>query len=229
MEHKPQTIREAEWQQYWSTNPLHKIVQEKGITSLNPADKRTYLNLELVRSPGQVDKLSRKGQRELWKQLSEANLPIRSAPRPRDDQWGRDKYGRDIGDYTLEDYAVYDGKKSRLSELRLHSQFFQADRERALCQTKNPLTGDIFTLTAQDIEAEKQRRQEMANLRNELYGEVAGPYVNDPEWDDVVPIPQDEPEGALAAIAYPEDYAEGMLFPHHQDYQLAISPVRCRL
>ncbi|CAJ2507465.1 Uu.00g086510.m01.CDS01 [Anthostomella pinea] len=34
-------------------------------------------------------------------------------------------------------------------------------------------------------------------------------YSANPQWDDVTPIPQVEPEGALAAIAYPEDYAEG--------------------
>lgn len=50
----------------------------------------------------------------------------------------------------------------------------------------------------------------MATLKNELYGEKMGPYATDPAWDDVVPIPAQEPEGALAAIAYPDDYAEGM-------------------
>ena len=51
----------------------------------------------------------------------------------------------------------------------------------------------------------------MAALNAELYGERSGPYANDPEWDDVVPIPAEEPEGALAAIAYPDDYAEGTI------------------
>ncbi|KAK1718388.1 farnesyltransferase [Colletotrichum lupini] len=39
-----------------------------------------------------------------------------------------------------------------------------------------------------------------------------GPYATDPEWDDVMPIPAEEPEGALATIAYPEDYAEVMSY-----------------
>lgn len=51
----------------------------------------------------------------------------------------------------------------------------------------------------------------MAALKEELYGERSGPYANDPEWDDVVPIVAEEPEGALAAIAYPDDYAEGIV------------------
>lgn len=53
----------------------------------------------------------------------------------------------------------------------------------------------------------------MAALRNELYGIRPNAYANDPEWDDVIPIPQEEPDGALAAIAYAEDYAEGMQHP----------------
>jgi protein farnesyltransferase/geranylgeranyltransferase type-1 subunit alpha len=38
-----------------------------------------------------------------------------------------------------------------------------------------------------------------------------GKYESEPEWDDVVPIPQDDGEGALAQIAYTDEYAEGKL------------------
>lgn len=38
-----------------------------------------------------------------------------------------------------------------------------------------------------------------------------GKYEGDPVWDDVIPIAQDEGEGALAAIAYTDEYAEGIL------------------
>ncbi|KAI0490877.1 putative geranylgeranyltransferase type I alpha subunit [Xylaria cf. heliscus] len=209
---QPQTIREVEWQRYWSTNPIHKTVEEQGFTSLSPTDRRTHLNLELVRRPAQVKQLSKKGQRELWKQLSEANVPLRCGPRPRDDQWGRDKNGRDIGDYTPEEYAAYKRKEARISDLSLDSFLFESNRERAHWKTENPTTGEIYVLTEDDIKAEKERRQEMAALRNELYGVKPDPYANDPEWDDVVPIPQDEPDGALAAIAYAEDYAEAMAY-----------------
>ncbi|RWA03353.1 hypothetical protein EKO27_g11751 [Xylaria grammica] len=205
-----QTIREFVWQQYWSANPIHKIVEEQGLDSLSPADKQTYLNLELVRNTDKVKYLSKKSQRELWKQLSEANVPLRGAPRPRDDQWGRDKKGRDIGDYTLEEYAVYEQKKSRISELDLESTFFKRNRDRAHWETKNATTGEVYIITEDDVRAERGRRQEMAALRSELYGVTSNPYVNDPEWDDVVPIPQEEPEGAIAAISYAEDYAEAM-------------------
>ncbi|KAI2621557.1 prenyltransferase alpha subunit [Xylaria nigripes] len=207
-----QTIRELEWQRHWSSNPIHKIVEEQGFSSLSPADRRTFLNLELVRSPGEVDKLSKKGQRELWKQLGDANVPLRCTPRPRDDQWGRDRNGRDIGDYTLEEYAAYRKKKWKLSELHLESNCFKHDRERARRKEKKPLTGELYIITEDDIKAEKQRREAMANIRNELYGITINPYANDPEWDDIVPIPQDDPDGALAAIAYSDDYAEAMSY-----------------
>lgn len=36
-----------------------------------------------------------------------------------------------------------------------------------------------------------------------------GIYDKDPIWDDVVPIAQDDGEGALAQIAYTDEYAEG--------------------
>ncbi|KAK5630842.1 hypothetical protein RRF57_006557 [Xylaria bambusicola] len=209
---EPQTIREIEWQQYWSTNPIHKLVEEQGLNNLSPADKRTYLNLELLRSAAHIDDLSKKGQREFWKQLSDANVPLRSAPRPKDDLWGRDRNGRPLGDYTLDEYAAHERKKSRISELDLESSFFRRDRERAHWKTKNPITGEAYTITEDDIKAEKERRQEMATLRSELYGAKPNTYANDPEWDDVVPIPQEEPEGALAAIAYADDYAEAMAY-----------------
>lgn len=55
------------------------------------------------------------------------------------------------------------------------------------------------------IEDERSRRK----LLGRLEGRSMGIYEGDPVWDDVVPIPQDEGEGALAAIAYSDEYAEG--------------------
>ena len=52
----------------------------------------------------------------------------------------------------------------------------------------------------------------MATLRKELYGGGVGKQgklAMDPEWDDVQPVVLEEPEGALAAISYSADYAEG--------------------
>jgi len=38
-----------------------------------------------------------------------------------------------------------------------------------------------------------------------------GQYELDPLWDDIVPIPQEDGKGALAQIAYSDEYAEGMI------------------
>lgn len=38
-----------------------------------------------------------------------------------------------------------------------------------------------------------------------------GIYEKNPIWDDVVPIAQDDGEGALAQIAYTDEYAEGKI------------------
>ncbi len=71
--------------------------------------------------------------------------------------------------------------------------------------------GDPVVITETEIAAERKRRREIAALRNELHGDkMPGSYAQDPEWDDVVPILAEEPEGALAAISYPSDYAEGV-------------------
>lgn len=65
-------------------------------------------------------------------------------------------------------------------------------------------------LSIDEFEEEKGRRKKMAALQRDLYGTITGSLANDPEWDDVIPIPQNQIEGELAEIAYPDDYAEGM-------------------
>jgi hypothetical protein len=58
-----------------------------------------------------------------------------------------------------------------------------------------------------EVIAEKQRRVEMAELQHERR---PGNYGGDPAWDDIVPLPQDDGDKPLAAIAYSDDYAEGI-------------------
>jgi protein farnesyltransferase/geranylgeranyltransferase type-1 subunit alpha len=59
------------------------------------------------------------------------------------------------------------------------------------------------------IEEERNRRKVIGLI----VGKKMGKYEGDPEWDDVIPIPQDDGEGALAQIAYTDEYAEGSLLP----------------
>ncbi|KAI5867301.1 protein prenylyltransferase [Durotheca rogersii] len=206
---KPQTVRELEWQRYYATNPYQKAYEEHGLSGMTPADRQAYCDQEYLK-PGRVKTLSNKAQREFWKRVNEANIPFRSLPRPSDDQWGRDKNGRDIGDYTLEEYAAYGEKKDRYLRLFYDSIFFKSSNARAYDAPRRDGAHPIYTCSDEQLDVERARRQEMAELKRELYGQRLSPYSLDPDWDDVTPIPQSEPEGALAAIAYPEDYAEAM-------------------
>lgn len=138
--------------------------------------------------------------------MGKENLPPRSL-RP-GYAWGADKGGRDVGECTPEQFEARRRKQDRLCALSVAHQRFLARRELAAKGARDR-KGDAYAVTDEDVEREKTRRAEMAGLRKDLYGDRTGAYAADPEWDDVVPIPAEEPAGALAAIAYPDDYAEG--------------------
>jgi protein farnesyltransferase/geranylgeranyltransferase type-1 subunit alpha len=157
--------------------------------------------------PGTSKKFSNKAQKDLWKGTNEASLPIRTLKKPT--SWGNDRFGRSIGDYTPEQFAERLDKKARLLELEVASRGFATKRDHAQRGFTDPDTGEQVEVSEEEVEDERTRRKEIARLRMELYGQRSTPYAEDPEWDDVVPIPTQEPEGALAAIAYPEHYAEG--------------------
>lgn len=138
---------------------------------------------------------SNKTEREFWKFVTKEGLPIRRLPR--DYAWGKDRSGRDIGTYSPDELEQRTLKHAKLTSLQIQHRQFLKKREKQL------------EVTTEEIAAEKTRRKAMAALKRDLYGEITGSLAQDPEWDDVIPIPQNEPEGALAQIAYPDDYAEG--------------------
>lgn len=143
-----------------------------------------------------------KTEREFWKFVTKEGLPIRRLPR--NYAWGRDRSGRDIGTYSPDELEQRTLKHSKLTSLQIqHRQFLK----------KRELQNEVST---EEINAEKTRRKAMAALKRDLYGEITGSLAQDPEWDDVIPIPQNEPEGALAQIAYPDDYAEGTSVVAHR-------------
>ncbi|KAF3062798.1 putative prenyltransferase alpha subunit protein [Daldinia childiae] len=141
---QPQTIKELEWQWYYETNPYQKSFEELGLHGMTPADRQAYLNQEYLK-PGAAKTLSNKAQKELWKQLNEANVPLRSLPRPRDHQWGRDKNGRDVGDYTVEEYEAREAKKVKLLLLLDESSAFKVKRAKA--DENNPDNEKTYTCT----------------------------------------------------------------------------------
>ncbi|KAI2615927.1 protein prenylyltransferase [Hypoxylon sp. NC1633] len=210
---QPQTVKDQQWQYYYDTNPYQKSYEQLGLHGMTPADRQAYFNQEYLK-PGAAKTLPNKAQKELWKQLNEASVPLRSLPRPDDKQWGFDKNGRNLGDYTVDEYEAYTAKKTKLLLLLDKSTNFKSKRARA-DRGDVLLVGDIAkpcTCTEEDIEAERARRKEMAELQQDLYGVKTDPFALDPEWDDVIPIPQNDPPGALAAIAYSEEYAESMSY-----------------
>ena len=195
-ESPPDTIAQRSEQRFFQTNPVEKRRQQVGLSSLTPAEKKTYAHVHLIHpAVNRRVPFSNKTEREFWKFVTKEGLPIRRLPR--DHAWGTDRTGRDIGSYSPAEFEQRTLKHSKLTSLQIqHRQFLR----------KRELKHDI---TDEDIAAEKTRRKAMAALKRELYGEITGTLAKDPEWDDVIPIPQNEPEGALAQIAYPDDYAEG--------------------
>lgn len=205
----PLTVDELSQQRYYLTNPVSKRVEEAGLASLTPAERQTWANAQLLpRVSARKTVLPAKVEREYWKQVAKDNVPIRALAR--DYHWGRDKNDREVGGYLPEQFEVRRRKEDRLAVLRVEHERFLARRE-LRDSGFSGRKGRSYEITEEDIRLEKERRGEMAALNAELYGERSGPYANDPEWDDVVPIPAEEPEGALAAIAYPDDYAEGTI------------------
>ncbi|ROT43719.1 prenyltransferase [Sodiomyces alkalinus F11] len=214
----PKTANERTAQRYYQTNPCEKRREEVGLHGLTPTERQTWANaffLPLIVSKEVL--LSHKSDREFWKQVGKESLPVRRLSRARKQHhaWGRDRHGRDVGELSPEDFDRRSLQQARLAALEaLHSRFVQR-RELAGLRLTRPGSSDSAAhedVTPEEVEEDRQRRKEMAALKSELYGEKMGTYAQDPEWDDVTPIPADEPEGALAAIAYPDDYAEAISY-----------------
>ena len=206
----PATVYDRSLQRFAETNPLETAREKAGLNGLSPADRAAWTNGCVARSSYLRSRLSTKAQRELWKNVNEASLPLRVLEKPAPNQWGRDRNGQDIGAYTAEQLEERTTKQLALTVQQSQSQRFRAARSRAQRGARHSKTGDPVVVTGTEIDAERTRRREIAALRNELYGDaMPGRYALDPVWDDVAPVPAEEPEAALAAITYRADYAEG--------------------
>lgn len=193
-------MAERSAQLFYQTNPVQKLREQVGLSGLSPVEKKTYAHARLVQPVSQRKvAFSSKGEREFWKQVAREGIPSRRLGK--DHIWGHDRNGRDIGTYKLPEFRDRSLKQAKLAALHiLHCQFL-ARRDTRL--------EDGADVEEQDTEDEKIRRREMAALEKDLYGTYTGSLLQDPAWDDVIPIPQNEPPNALAQIAYPDDYAEG--------------------
>ncbi|KAH7264484.1 hypothetical protein B0J15DRAFT_490927 [Fusarium solani] len=196
----PDTVSQRSEQRFFQTNPIEQRRQQVGLASLSPAEKKTFTHTNLIlpvanrRVP-----LSNRSERDFWKFVTKEGLPIRRLPR--DYAWGKDRSGRDIGTYSPDELEQRGLKHAKLTSLQIQHRQFLKKREIA--------GGEV---SEEEVAKEKTRRKAMAALKRDLYGEITGALAQDPEWDDVIPIPQNEPEDALAQIAYPDDYAEAVSY-----------------
>ncbi|EJT76328.1 hypothetical protein GGTG_06248 [Gaeumannomyces tritici R3-111a-1] len=223
----PSTVSERSRQRYEAANPLDEAIRKVGISGLTPEQRQTWANIKYVRdtladsssgssSSGGHGSGSRKGgqlgnkaQREIWRSFNESGLPLRALRRPT-------RWGSAVGELSPDQFRARADRRLRLTALQVEHRAFLDKRERAAAAAAST-TADAAdppptALLEAEIDEEKRRRKEMARLRQELYGEMTGSLASDPAWDDVVPIPLVEPEGALASINYSDDYAEAISY-----------------
>lgn len=218
----PQTVNERSARVYSQGHPYAASLTAEGPSRLSQAERSVWASAHFARSPTLLKRLGNKSQKDVWKTVNDAGgLPFRALKTPRGGgtggssttyDWGKDRFGADLGEYPPEQFAKRSERALQLAALEVQHDAFLEKRERERNKWVDPDTKEIVTVEPDEIEGEKLRRQEIAALRMDLYGERTGAYGTDPAWDDVIPMPVEDGEGALAAIAYPEDYAEGIYF-----------------
>ncbi|KAK4178371.1 putative farnesyltransferase [Triangularia setosa] len=228
------TVAEQSRNNFTLCHPFEDLTGKKSLSALpTQADQLVWLASRLVTRP-LVRFLGAKGQKELWKKVNDNSLPPRGFNlrkyKKRQQHKTTDSRGRDIGEYSTEEWEVRQEKRVTLSCLQLQSQRFRELRDRQKRGFIDSQTGDQVLVTDSEYLEEKQRRREMERLNRELYGTQGmarqGKLALDPEWDDVVPIVMEDPENALAAIAYSPDYAEAMSYLRAVMHSKEYSP-RC--
>lgn len=183
---------------YLSSRPYLTLASTKGLSKLSPSEKAAYA-LSRFLETGAWKSWPEPSQAEFWKAVSTQKIPI-PLPKPKD--LGKDKRGRDIGTYTPTEYKEYLRRQAQIEGLKEKSRGFKEHRRKIVVDR---ICGKGFD---RSIEEEKNRRKFIGVLE----GKKMGMYEADPEWDDVIPIPQDDGEKPLAAIAYTDEYSEG-IFP----------------
>ncbi|KAF4629344.1 hypothetical protein G7Y89_g8805 [Cudoniella acicularis] len=180
--------------EYLASRPYQVLKDQKGLLHLTANEKSAYANYRFL-DTGVWRTWPAAQQKEFWKAVEAQKIPI---PLPKPADLGRDSRGKEIGSYTPEEFKQYRKRERDLGDLRRESERF---RERRVLKKEEDSEG-----IEGEIEDERNRRKLIGLLR----GKKMGIYEGDPEWDDVVPIPQDDGEGALAQIAYTDEYAEAM-------------------
>ncbi|KAK3402898.1 hypothetical protein B0T20DRAFT_485741 [Sordaria brevicollis] len=218
---EPTTVLERSQQRYEKTRPFEAARQKQGGSSkLSKEDQKGWICDQLLHLTNRLPQASRsrllgpKASKEIWWTINGTNSIDRGLtkkPKPHS-TWGTDRNGHDVGSYTIERFDERIKKRTALTALLVSSRVFRENVEREKRGDLDARSGCPVIVTEREIDDERVRRSKMAALKKELYGEITGKLAGSVEWEDVVPIPHEEPEGALAAIAYPADYAEAMSY-----------------
>jgi protein farnesyltransferase/geranylgeranyltransferase type-1 subunit alpha len=185
--------REAE---YLASRPYQVLKDTKGLSRMTTAEKTAYATYRFL-DTGAWQHWNETQQKEFWKAVEQQKIPT-PLPKPKD--LGKDFRGRDIGTYTPEEYKVYERSLRDIQRLSADSERFSERRD----QLGKDRAGEEKDVR---FDEERNRRKLLGHLTRKQMGK----YEGDPVWDDVIPMPQDDGEGALAQIAYTDEYAEGRL------------------
>ena len=170
------------------------LKETKGLLHMTAGEQAAYANSRFLET-GVWKTWSAGAQSEFLKAVEQQKIP---QPLPEPKPLGKDYTGRDIGTYTPEEYRAYIQTERDIQRFRRESAWFRDRRD----HSKGQQSEEYWI---GEIEKEKNRRKFLARLSRKKMGK----YEGDPAWDDVIPIPQDDGEGALAQIAYTDEYAEG--------------------
>jgi protein farnesyltransferase/geranylgeranyltransferase type-1 subunit alpha len=193
MESPDPTISAKLEAEYLSSRPYLALAETKGLSNLTANEKAAYANSRFLET-GAWRTWAEPQQKEFWKAVESQKIPT---PLPKPRELGKDSRGRELGSYTPEEYKAHVRREEELRGLREKSWRFGEKWKQGRVEE-----------TTEELVEERNRRGVIGLLQ----GKKMGKYEGDPVWDDVVPIPQDDGKGALAAIAYTDEYAEGK--PH---------------
>jgi hypothetical protein len=188
---EPKTIGERLEAEYLASRPYAVLVESKGFAALTPAEKLAYANSLILESQTYLAWTPQQ-QKEFLKLCETQKIPF---PKPKPQPLGTDRRGRKFEDYTFEEFERWEDERSELLHEKRKSEEF---RER--------VRDSVTPVTIEEIREERSRRARIAEMEG---SKKPGRYSGDPAWDDVVPIPQDDGERPLAAIAYTDEYSEG--------------------
>lgn len=205
------------------------LIEKKGWNGLSADEKTAYTIFRLLES-GAYEQWPAAQQKDLLKLCEKLKIP-HPLPEPKGGIESNDPEvearKKKIDAFTPDEYRKYKIQENELYILTSGSYSFKhlawklreyakhgkpipqyAERNEDLEFLSEEEWKELYgPITEEDIQEERQRRIKIAELSGK---KMPGIYEGDPVWDDVVPIPQDDGEKPLAAIAYTDEYAEGM-------------------